>query len=151
MSLETIDLYQFFQAFLKILKKVAYRRLNDYLMANSILSDSQYGFRSNHSTFMALLEMPDKISKSLDDGNITAAVFIDLSKAFDTINHDVLCRKLEFYGVRGIALQWFIDYLSNRKQCVYYNGVASDFMNIPCGVPQGSVLGPLLFIIYVMK
>jgi len=109
------------------------------------------GICSNHSTFMALLEMQDKTSKSLDDGNITAAVFIDLSKAFDTINHDVLCRKLEFYGVRGIALQWFIDYLSNRKQCVYYNGVASDFMNIPCGVPQGSVLGPLLFIIYVMK
>ena len=93
--------------------------------------------------------MYNKISQSIDEREYSIGIFIDLSKAFDTINHDILFQKLEYYGIRGVALNWFKDYLTNRKQYVSYNNACSSLMDITCGVPQGSILGPLLFIIYV--
>ena len=116
---------------------------------NKLLSNCQYGFRQNHSAYLAILDMYDSITNAFEKGEFAIGVFIDLSKAFDTINHDILCRKLELYGVRGTPLSWFRDYLSNRSQYVTLNNVSSDLQNITCGVPQGSILGPLLFLIYV--
>ena len=89
------------------------------------------------------------ISCSIDNKKYGCGIFIDLSKAFDTVNHEILLRKMEHYGIRGVALEWFRSYLSNRKQYVYLNGDPSQLENITCGVPQGSVLGPLLFLIYI--
>ena len=130
-------------------EKIAYKRIEKFIFHNDILSDNQYGFRSKHSTYMALLDMMNKVSYSADNGLYSIGVFIDLSKAFDTINHEILCRKLDFYGVRGIANSWLKDYLTNRKQCVYFNDVYSDLRDVCHGVPQGSILGPLLFILYI--
>ena len=96
---------------------------------------------------MAIVDMYDRISKSIDDGEYAVGVFIDLSKAFDTLDHNVLIAKLEYYGVRGISLEWFRNYLYNRKQCVYLNSVSSTMSQVVCGVPQGSVLEPLLAVI----
>src|ERR1043165_78987 len=98
---------------------------------------------------MALVDKCDKISNAIDRNEHSVGIFIDLSKAFDTLNHDILLRKLEHYGIRGIALQWFYSYLSNRKQYVAGNEISSSMRYITCGVPQGSILGPLLFILYI--
>jgi hypothetical protein len=132
----------------KILERVLHKRLYCFLDANQILYPSQYGFRSKHSTIDALTEFVHHTLSSFENHEYTVGVFLDLSKAFDTIDHSILLKKLEFYGIRGIALEWFKSYLSGRVQYVSYNNVASGTRNISCGVPQGSVLGPLLFIIY---
>ena len=91
----------------------------------------------------------DRIQKVIDDRNYSCGIFLDFSKAFDTINHNILIRKLQHYGVRGLALDWFISYLSNRNQVVTVNGVQSELLSISCGIPQGSVLGPILFLLYI--
>lgn len=109
---------------------------------------SQYGFRSNHSTIHAINEFVDDTITSFENKKNTMGVFLDLSKAFDTIDHVILLKKLEWYGIRGMALEWFRSYLNNRKQFVQYKSAKSLTHTILCGVPQGSVLGPLLFIIY---
>ena len=113
------------------------------------MSKSQYGFRSKHSTSHALLDFIDKVSKAIDDSKHTLGIFLDLSKAFDTIDHDILLYKLSYYGIRGTSLQWFRSYLSNRSQYVSINGINSNSRNLSYGVPQGSILGPLLFLIYI--
>jgi hypothetical protein len=136
-------------SFSKIFEKIACKRLEAYINSKNILEKNQFGFRRIHSTYMAILDMYDKISESIDKHEVSIGVFIDLSKAFDTINHKILIDKLEHYGIRGVPLQWFKDYLSNRKQYVYYNNTASSLQTITCGVPQGSILGPLLFVLYV--
>ena len=119
--------------------------MNDF----NILYDNQYGFRRNHSTSLALVDLYDKISLALDRKEIAAGVFIDLSKAFDTVNHNILFDKLQHYEVRGLALDWVKSYFHQRSQFVEYNGHRSLPQVIRCGVPQGSILGPLFFIIYV--
>ena len=98
---------------------------------------------------MAIIELVDKVTSAVEKNESTLGIFLDLSKAFDTIDHDILLYKLEYYGFRGIVLNWFKSYLENRKQFVRYQSCDSEYKNIKCGVPQGSILGPLLFILYV--
>jgi hypothetical protein len=132
----------------KILEKIIHKRLYNFLLTQSIFYPSQYGFRPKHSTTQAIHEFVDETITSFENKKTTLGVFLDLSKAFDTIDHGILLKKLEWYGVRGMALEWFRSYLSNRKQFVQYKESKSSTHTIPCGVPQGSVLGPLLFIVY---
>jgi hypothetical protein len=91
----------------------------------------------------------DKIQTAIDDRDFSCGIFLDFSKAFDTVNHEILIRKLEYYGVRGIALNWFISYLENRQQTVTVNNVTSNTTTVSCGIPQVSVLGPVLFLLYI--
>ena len=108
-------------------------------------SQANTASEKNHSTINAVTELVSHVIKAMNRKENTISVFLDLSKAFDTVNHNILLRKLEFYGIRGIALQWFEHYLTGRKQYVMYNNTQSSMQYITCGVPQGSVLGPLLF------
>ena len=135
--------------FSKVLERLMYTRLLDFINKNDILYKYQFGFRSNHSPNLALIVLVDKISKALADDEYVLGVFLDFSKAFDTVDHNILYQKLEFYGVRGLALDWFKSYLSQREQFVVYNGTTSSRDRITCGVPQGSILGPLLFLLYI--
>ena len=136
-------------AFSKIFEKVIYIQLYDYVKLHKLLYRSQYGFRSEHSTELAALELVDRLIQDMDDGKVPFSVFIDLSKAFDTLDHYILIEKLKYYGIEGVQLQLFKSYLENRKQFVDINGTNSELLPINTGVPQGSVLGPLLFLIYV--
>ena len=126
-----------------------YNRMTDFLKKHKILYKLQFGFRENHSTTLALIEVLNEIYSNLDSGKFVLGVFLDLKKAFDTIDHKVLIHKLEHYGFRGVVSKWFASYLSNRKQYTCVNGENSELDVITTGVPQGSVLGPLLFTIYV--
>ena len=127
--------------FSKILEKLVYNRLSTFLSKFNILYDYQFGFRSNHSTDMALIHLTDLISNSLCDKLCTAGVFIDLSKAFDTIDNSILLSELEYCGVRGCALYWFKDYLNNRHQFTCTNGRNSSRSAITYGVPKVLYLG----------
>ena len=120
-----------------------------YIESTYILSNRQFGFRKGHSTEMAVTEAISFITRALNDKKNVLSVNMDLSKAFDTINHEILCRKLGKYGLSGNVLNWFSSYLSNRKQSVRFNNTVSSQQTIHCGVPQGSNLGPLLFILYI--
>ena len=109
----------------------------------------QFGFRAKHSTNHALFSLTEMIREALDNSNFACGIFIDLQKAFDTVDHQILLKKLEHYGVRGLANNWFKSYLTNRQQFVSINGFDSKKQPMKYGVPQGSVLGPLLFLIYI--
>ena len=135
--------------FHKLLEKLISNRLLDYLEKNNILFENQFGFRTKHSTDYAILSIVDKIQRAIDEKYLSCGIFLDYSKAFDTVNHNILIEKLEYYGIRGIAKNWFISYLNNRQQIVTINNSLSDIENISCGIPQGSVLGPILFLLYI--
>ena len=133
----------------KILEKIIYDRLYRFLNVHKLLNLNQYGFRKNHSPDLALVQLFDKIANAIANKEHVIGIFMDLSKAFDTLNHEILLNKLHAYGIRGTALSWFKDYLSNRQQYVVYNDLSSNLSTIKCGVPQGSILGPLLFLLYI--
>lgn len=135
--------------FSKLLEHLMYNRLIDYINKHNMLYKFQYGFRTKHGANMALITLVDKITSAIDNGDIVVGLFLDLKKAFDTVNHKILLDKLFHYGIRGIAYNWLVDYLSQRKQYVNYNNTVSSETLIKCGVPQGSILGPLLFLMYV--
>ena len=120
-------------------------RLYQFLNINNCIYELQFGFRKNHSTNHALFSITEKIREALDQNNFSCGIFIDLQKAFDTVDKEILLHKLSHYGIRGIANSLFRSYLSNRKQFVSINGFESEVSDINIGVPQGSVLGPLLF------
>ena len=133
----------------KVFEKIMHKQMYEYFTENKLLYKSQHGFRSHHSTELAALELTDKILTEMDKGEIPISIFLDLSKAFDTIDHQILIHKLKYYGFLNNSIDLITSYLSNRHQYVQYDDVASKSMLISTGVPQGSVLGPLLFIIYI--
>ena len=116
---------------------------------NNLIYPLQFGFRQKYSTVHALISLTENIRKNLDQGNIRCAIFVDLQEAFDTVEHNILLSKLENYGMHGLANEWFKSYLSNIKQYVSINGYDSNLADVKFGVPQGSVLGPLLFLVYI--
>ena len=126
-----------------------YSRLLSFINRHNLLYKYQFGFRSDHSPNLALIILVDKISQALECGEYVLGLFLDFSKAFDTVNHEILFKKLEYCGIRGIALKWFKSYLNEHYQYVNYNDMSSNREKNVCGVPQGSILGPLLFLLYV--
>ena len=133
----------------KIFERVMSTRLENFLNLSEILYRFQFGFRKGFSTNHALLSIVEQIRSALDKKMFTCKVFIDLEKAFDTVNHEILLYKLHHYGVSGVTNNWFSSYLTNRYQKVVINGEASPRLPITCGVPQGSILEPLLLLLYI--
>ena len=132
----------------KLMEKLVKKRLLSYLSKNKILTDFQFGYRTNHSTTHAILNISDNILNNFDKKMHTVSIFLDLSKGFDCVDHKILLRKLQHYGIRGVAFDFFKSYLTNRRQQTLVNGTLSEFLTVLCGVPQGSVLGPILFLLY---
>ena len=132
----------------KILEKLRYKRLYTFINNNNIYN-LQFGFRKQYSTSHALINITENIRKALDDGSMGCGVFVDLQKTFDTVDHQILLAKLNHYGIRGVSNDWFKSYLSNQNQYVSINGFDYGLTNINCGIPHGSVLGPLLFLLYI--
>ena len=133
----------------KIFEKLVNNRLIEYLEKHNILYKHQYGFREGHSTKLAVTNLINQLVHYQDEGRVTVGVFIDFAKAFDTINHSILLSKMQNYGINGLPLDWFRNYLCKRVQYVQHNGAISSFKLSSCGVPQGSVLGPTLFLLYI--
>ena len=135
--------------FLNFVEKVIHRRLYDYLMKHSLLSDTQIGFRKRHSTIHAAIHLVDFINICLEKGEIPITVFFDFKKAFDTVDFKILLQRLECLGIKGVCLKWFESYLRGRSIKVMIDDGFSSSYEVSCGVPQGSVLGPLLYLVYV--
>ena len=133
----------------KIVEKFVTKQTQKYLNDNGIYYDNQSGFRPLFSTNTALLNLSEDILESMNNGDVTGAVMLDVQKAFDSIDHFILLAKMGYVGMSPNVIKWFRSYLSSRKQYVVLNGVKSDIMEVSCGIPQGSALGPLLFAIYV--
>ena len=135
--------------FSKIFEKIIYNRMIDFIDQNNILSQNQFGFQKGLSTESAIIQFINKVHKGLSKIHHTIAIFMDLSKAFDVLNHNILSEKLEHYGFRGKFLELLMSFISNREYFVSANGFTSDTKTVNIGVPQGSTLGPLLFLLYI--
>ena len=136
--------------FSKILERIMHNRLFSYVSQEKILYSKQFGFQSGHSTEHAILQLANQIRESFENNLYSLGVFIDLSKSFNTVNHSIILKKLEIYGIHGKNLEWFKSYLRNRKQCVQIDDKnKTDYLSVTCGVPHGSTLGTLLFLLYV--
>ena len=133
----------------KLLERIMYNRIYKHITKNNLLYTKQFGFQAKNSTSFAIIKLIDQIAKAFDENKFTLGIFIDLSKAFDTVDHSILLEKLKYYGIKHTAHQWLSNYLTNRKQYLSYNTSSTDYSSIACGVPQGSIMGPLLFLIYV--
>ena len=135
--------------FSKLLEHIMYNRLFKHLSENRIFYEKQFGFQTSHSTEHAILLLVNQLYQSFDESKFTLGIFIDLSKAFDTVDYKILTKKLELNGIKDFNLRWFESYLSKRKKFIKYGGKQTNIETITCGVPQGSILGPLLFLIFV--
>ena len=133
----------------KIFEKIIAKKMMKFMNKNNILTDSQFGFRTNNSIELAVTSIYDKLLQNLDDKKVTCSIFLDLKKAFDSVDHCIILKKLCHYGFRGNILLFFADYLKNRKICTCLDGMKSIFHEVSFGEPQGSVLGPILFLLYV--
>ena len=133
----------------KVFERIIYNQLYTYMIENDLMVKHQSGFRSMHSTVMALLEATDTWAYNIDRGNVNAVIFLDLKKAFDTVNYEILLCKLQNYGIHGIAFEWFKSYLENRTQKCFVNGSLSENCSLKCGIPQGTILGPLMFLVFI--
>ena len=126
-----------------------YNCLYNFLLENNILYQKQFGFQNAHSTEHAILQLVNQITEALSQGKYTLGIFIDLSKPFDTVNHNILLEKLKAHGIQSGNLKSFRSYLPNRKQFILYDNFKTEVKIVKCGVPQGSILGPLLILIFV--
>lgn len=133
----------------KVFERVLYNQMFEYLSQLKVFHKSQYGFRKFHSTELATLELVDRITYAMDQNLLPINIYLDLSKAFDTLDHQILLHKLKYYGINCKAIELLESYLNNRSQQVQYNETISQSLMIKCGVPQGSILGPLMFIVYI--
>ena len=133
----------------KVFGRIVYDQLYNLLNSEEIISKQQSGYRSLHSTVTALLEATDSWAFNIDRGYVNAVVFLDLKKAFNTVDHEILLTKMNRCGIQGKTLDWFKSYLTNHTQQCSVNGCLPDFTTLKCGVPQGTILCPLLFLIYV--
>ena len=136
-------------ALAQIFEKPICKQLVEYLEKHNILYEYQFGFRKGHWTAQAIAEIADNLRKAIDNNSYSCGVFLDCSKAFNTVNHKILLAKMEQYGIKGVPLKFFASYLTKRQQYVQLENTVSSTQTITCGIPQGSLLGPILFLIYI--